>query len=43
MGALVEAAVHTLATRIPVILQDDTAAVISQLLADRLKHYSLLR
>jgi hypothetical protein len=43
MGALVEAAVHTLATRIPVILQDDTAAVVSQLLTDRLKHYSSLR
>ena len=43
MGALVEAVVHTLATRIPVALQDDTAAVISQLLTDRLEHYRLLR
>jgi hypothetical protein len=43
MGALVEAAVHTLATRIPVILQDDSAAVISRLLTDRLEHYRLLR
>ena len=43
MGTLLEAAVHTLATRIPVILQDDIAAVISRLLADRLEHYRLLR
>ena len=43
MGVLVEAAVHTLATRIPVIRQDDTAAVLSQLLTDRLEHYRLLR
>jgi hypothetical protein len=43
MGALVEAAVHTLATQIPLILQDDAAAVISRLLTDRLEHYRLLR
>jgi hypothetical protein len=43
MGVLVEAAVHTLATRIPVVHQDDIAAVISQLLTDRLEHYRLLR
>ena len=43
MGALVEAAVYTLATRIPVICQDDTAAALSQLVAERLEHYRLLR
>ena len=43
MGALVEAAVYTLATRIPVIRQDDTAAALSQLVAERLEHYRLLR
>jgi hypothetical protein len=43
MGALVEAAVHTLVTRIPPIRQDDTAAVLSQLVADRLEYYRLLR
>ncbi len=43
MGALVEAAVYTLATRIPVICQDDTAAALSHLVAERLEHYRLLR
>jgi len=43
MGVLVEAAVHTLATRIPAIRQDDTAAALSQVLTDRLEHYRLLR
>ena len=43
MGVLVEAAVLTLATRIPAIRQNDTAAVPSQLLTDRLEHYRLLR
>jgi hypothetical protein len=43
MGALVEAAVYTLATRIPAIHQDDTEAALSQLVAERLEHYRLLR
>jgi hypothetical protein len=37
MGALVEGAVHTLATRVPAVRQDDTAAALSQLLVDRLE------
>jgi hypothetical protein len=43
MGALVEAAVYTLATRIPAVRQDETAAVLSQLVTDRLEYYRLLR
>lgn len=43
MGVLVEAAVFTLATRIPAICKDDTAAELSQLLTDRLEQYRLLR
>jgi hypothetical protein len=43
MGVLVEAAVNTLATKIPAICQDDTAAALSRLLTDRLEQYRLLR
>jgi len=42
MGVLVEGAVHTLATRIPAVRLDDTAAALSQLLEDRLKEAGLL-
>jgi hypothetical protein len=43
IGALVEGAVYTLSTRVPAVRQDDTAAALSQLLADRLEHYGLPR
>jgi hypothetical protein len=43
MGVLVEGAVHTLATRVPAVRQDDMAAALSQLLADRLEQRGLLR
>ena len=43
MGVLVEGAIQTLATRVPAVRQDDTAAALSQLLADRLEHYGLPR
>ena len=43
MGVLVEGAVHTLATRVPAVRQDGTAAALAQLLADRLKECRLLR
>ena len=43
MGAFVEAAVQTVATRIAAVRQGDTAAALSQLLTDRLEQYRLLR
>jgi hypothetical protein len=43
MGTLVEAAVYTLATRVPAIHQDVISAELSQLLTDRLEQYRLLR
>jgi hypothetical protein len=42
MGAFVEAAVHTLAARIPADRQNDAAAVLSQLLTERLERRGLL-
>lgn len=43
MGALVEAAVYTLATQIPAVHQDDLSVELSQLLTDRLEQYRSLR
>ena len=43
MGALVEAAIYTLATQIPANRQGDTAVGLSQLVTDRLEHARLLR
>jgi hypothetical protein len=43
MGALVEAAVYTLATQIPPVHQDELSVELSQLLTDRLEQYRSLR
>ncbi len=41
LGVLVEGAVHTVATHVPPARQAETAAELSQLLAERLKAHGL--